>query len=494
VSLPRDTLVIMAAGAVVPLGFAPFEWRFVPVVALAVLALVLEGAGPKRAAFRSFVFGVGMFGVGVSWIYNSLHDYGSASVAVAGLFAAGMVVVNALCLTVLGYAYARWFGRISAGVRLTVFAALWTLIEWLRSWLFTGFPWLFLGYSQVDTPLGGYAPVGGVLLASFLGVAVASAAVWAMLGSARFRLAGIAGIVAVLVVGWMLGRVDWTAPAGKPVSVALVQGAIPQDRKMGPDRVSISLERYTALSRDYWDHDLVIWPETAIPARAFRVESFLENMEQRLERRDTKLLTGIFMQDFERDRYYNSLLALGGGSRQVYHKQRLVPFGEYMPMRGLLEFVNRFIDIPMSDIASGPVMPPVELAGYPAALGICYESAYPGVYRRQLPGAAFMVNVSNDAWFGDSLAPHQHLEIARIRALEAGRYMLRATNDGISAVIAPDGRVTRRGRQFAAEVISAEAIPYAGATPFVRWGHGPVIGLCALIVAAGVYTGRRGRA
>ena len=292
----------------------------------------------------------------------------------------------------------------------------------------------------------------------------------------------LAIIVLLLFTGYGLTRINWTQKAGEPITVALVQGAIPQDIKMRPDSLASSLQRYVELTQDYLDRDLIIWPETAIHARSFRVEPFLEQMEAQLIDSGAELLTGIFVHDLQNQRYYNSLIKLGDRRRATYSKQRLVPFGEYMPFRGLLEFAKVYIDIPMSDISAAISASIIELAGHRSALGICYESAYQQVYRKQLPESAFMVNVSNDAWFGDSLAPHQHLEIARMRALEAARYLLRSTNTGISAVIDSSATVLVRSRQFKPEVVSATIWPLSGETWFVKFGNWPVLLVCSLIL------------
>ena len=462
-----------------PLGFAPYEWRLIPFISLTVLILLLQDQTALRAARRGFLFGLGMFGLGVSWVYNSLYDFGSASVIVAGFIAAILVLIMAGYVAMAAFVTRRWFAKSSAPELLLVFPALWVLIEWLRGWLFTGFPWLLLGYSQVDTWLAAYAPVGGALLVSFIVCVVASALAFILMASTtQRRMLGAAIIIASLLAGYLLKNINWVRPAGEPVSVALIQAAIPQNIKMQPGSLGSSLQRYVGLTESYLDRDLVVWPETAIHARSFRVKNFLDQFESQLTANETELLTGIFVHDFELNRYYNSLIKLGDGSRATYHKQRLVPFGEYMPFRSILEFARKYINIPMSDIAAADDVSPMTLVGHQAALGICYESAYPDVYRRQLPESAFMINVSNDAWFGDSLAPHQHLEIARMRALEAARYLLRATNSGISAIIDQDAKVILQSKQFTEDVLVSSIIPLKGETWFVKLGNWPVLVLC----------------
>jgi apolipoprotein N-acyltransferase len=490
---PLGDALALLAGLIMPLGFAPFEWRFVPFMSLALLLVLLGVPSPRRAFFRGCLFGLGMFGLGVSWVYNSLHDFGGAAMPVAAAIAAGLVILNAAYIGLFGYLMRRWSPAVPDVYRnLLLFPAAWVFIEWLRSWLFTGFPWLLVGYSQVDTWLGGYAPVGGALTVSLMTAAVAGAAVTLIGGKAGVhRLAAAGVLLLVMVLGALLGMVRWTGPLGDPIRVALVQGNIPQDEKMKPENLALNLSHYYQLTRPHYDSsDLIIWPETAIPTFRHRVGDFLQALNLELEEHGTDLLTGVFVLDFDSRRYYNSVFKVGD-ERSVYYKRHLVPFGEYMPLRGLLEFLNNFIRIPMSDIAAGEGFRSLHLAGYEAAASICYESAYPDVFRNQLPGAAFLINVSNDAWFGDSLAPHQHLEIARMRALETGRYLLRATNTGISAIIDPQGRITARSPQFEVDVLTGQIQPMQGYTPFVRCGRTPLAVVLALILAAGERSRRR---
>jgi apolipoprotein N-acyltransferase len=478
-------------GLLMPLAFAPFEWRWIAVLSLAGLLLLLRDVAPSRAALRVFIWGLGAFGLGVSWVYNSLHDFGSASMAVSALITAALVMacsaVHAGCLLL----YARWRGPLLAFNSLLLFPAAWTAAEWLRSWILTGFPWLLLGYSQVDTALSGYARLVGALGIGFAVAVLAGAVAVLLLGSARARARAVAVCVALAIplAGTLLGRLQWVEPNGGRLKVALIQGNIPQELKMQPEKLGYNIARYRELSQPHYDRDLILWPETAVPSFKHRVEGALQPFYLELNERGVELITGIFVYDFESELYYNSLYKLG--TDEVYSKQHLVPFGEYMPLRWLLEFMNRFIDIPMSDIAPLDNVGLMPVAGHTAGLSICYESAYAGIFRAQLPRAEFFVNASNDAWFGDSLAPHQHLEIARMRALEAGRYLLRATNNGISAIIGPDGRIRQRSRQFVDASIRGEIETLGGTTPYAAAGDWPVLLLIGSILLFAFARGRR---
>ena len=284
-----------------------------------------------------------------------------------------------------------------------------------------------------------------------------------------------------------LQQVGWTRPAGEPVRVSLLQGSIPQAQKWRRAMRVPSLNLYLEMTAAAADSRLVIWPETAVPAFASEVEdSLLVPLDAALREQGRDVLLGIVDGDPEGD-YFNAMLSLGASGRDHYHKRHLVPFGEYLPFDRWTRPILDFIEIPMSDFkAGGDGRPLVTLAGHPAGIDICYEDAYGAEIIRALPEAAFLVNASNDAWFGDSLAPHQHLEIARMRALETQRFLLRATNTGVSAIIDPQGRLLDVTRQFQKATLTGDIHPLSGATPFVRWGNAGVVVLAVLMLLIGV--------
>jgi apolipoprotein N-acyltransferase len=317
-------------------------------------------------------------------------------------------------------------------------------------------------------------------------------------GSARW-LAGL-GLGVMFAASFLLGRVDWTLPAGEPLQVSIVQGNIDQAQKWVPDQRDPTLETYLSLSRREWlDPDwqpaLIIWPETAIPAFYHEVsETFLPELERELQQAGVSLVTGIPVLERSDWQYYNALMSLGG-DRAFYYKQHLVPFGEYLPLRNLLGTLLQVMPLPVADFSAGtPGQVPLRAAGYPVGSSICYEVIFGRAIAAALPEAAWLVNVSNDGWFGDSPAPHQHLEMARMRALETGRYLLRATNTGVSALIDPRGQLLARSPQFEPAVVRGTIRPYAGATPYVRFGDYPVILLVVGILLVMWLTRHRARA
>ncbi len=478
----RGDAAALTAGAVLPLAFAPFNFFPLAVLALALLFYLWRGVTPGRAAWRGGLFGLGQFGVGVNWVYISIHNFGHAPVALAAALTLAFIAFLALYPALLGALTVRLFSVHDEWRSLVVWPAGWALLEWLRGWFLTGFPWLALGYSQTDSPLSGYAPVLGVFGVSWL-VAVAAGALTLLP-----RTRAVLVLLAIVGGGWALQRVNWTYPEGTARQVALLQGNISQAVKWEADQREPTLELYRDLTRANWNHDLIIWPETAVPIFYHQVaENFIAGMQKEAHRKGVDLLLGIPVLDLSSDRYYNAMMSLGA-QQGFYRKRHLVPFGEYLPWRPVLGWLLDYLHIPMSDFSAGAWRQPLlRAAGYPVSISICYEDAFGEEVIGDLPRAAYLVNVSNDAWFGDSLAPHQHLQIARLRALETGRYMLRATNTGISAIIGPKGELLARSPQFRVYVLSGAMQPMSGSTPYVRWGNWAVVSLLALLIGAAIW-------
>ena len=492
------TLAALVAGAAWPLAFSPFDLFPLAILSLAVLFFLWRDAGAWSAFRRGYLFGLGMFGFGVSWVYISMHDYGGMdpplSAAITALLVATVALFPALAgligTAVAGHAVPRGQARLAW---VLVFPAAWSLLEWVRGWFLTGFPWLNLGYSQIDAPLAGYAPLLGVYGVSLL-AALSAALLLAMVrGADRFRRIGLVSLLALWVGGAVLGLVDWTRSAGEPLRVSLVQGNVPQDLKWHPGMRDVTVELYMRLTREHWDSDLVIWPETAIPMYYAEARPYLEVLAEEAAEQDTALIVGLVYLDQETRLYYNSMINVADDT-QVYHKHHLVPFTEYLPFKPLL---GRFIDtfaIPMSDFSAGePVQTPMAVNGQRIGMSICYENAFGEEIIRTVPDTTLLVNVSNDAWFGDSLAPHQHLQIARMRSLETGRYMARGTNTGVTAFIDAKGKLVSVAPQFVPYVLEGAVEPRTGETVYVRIGNWGFLVLAFGLLLAGWAMAKRPR-
>ena len=483
-------------GAFTVLAYAPFHFYFVPLLTLGWLFYLWQHAGSRRAAsLIGFAFGLGLFGVGVSWVYVSMHDFGMLPLPIAGLATLLFCAFFALYPTVIGYAQA-WFKGAAPARLLLLLPASFALIEWVRGWLFTGFPWLSVGYSQVpSSPLAGYAPVLGVYGVSLL--LALSAGLCALIYQTwrdHRRRAGFA--FAALLILWGAGAglktIAWTQPFGTPVTVSLLQGNIEQDMKWREDRLMSTLVTYRDLVLSS-PSQLVILPETALPLFYDQVApAYLETLARSVRDKGGDLILGLPERDFERGAYYNSVLSLGTAPSQFYRKQHLVPFGEFVPLKPVFGWFIDMMQIPLTDFARGsPLQRPLAVAGQKVAMNICYEDVFGEEIIRQLPEATLLANVSNDAWFGDSIAPRQHLQISQMRALETGRYMLRATNTGMTAIVDEKGRIIAQAPAFRATALHGTAQGMIGSTPYVRWGNGLFLALAALAGMAALVISRR---
>lgn len=464
-------------GAASVFGFAPFYLFPIPVLALAGLFHLLQDQGPKRIGWIGYAFGLGWFLAGVSWVYVSMHDVGGmpASVAVLAvlLFAAFLALFPALALVLAA--------RLTRGLPLPwllLAPALWALLEWVRGWIFTGFPWQTAGFSQApSSPLAGFAPVLGVYGITWLTVFSAAAL-------ATWRIRPVSVAVVLWLAGWGLSQMQWTWPESSPVSVALLQGNIAQEMKFRPEKLQATLDTYRNLVMDSHAR-LVVLPETALPIFLDDVPmDYLLALAGHANGQGGGLLLGVPEME-DRDHYYNSVAALGGDKPQVYRKAHLVPFGEFVPW-GFRWFVD-LMHIPLGDFSRGrPGQPPMAVAGQRVAVNICYEDVFGEELIHALPAATLMANLSNDAWFGDSFAPWQHLQISQMRALETGRWWLRANNTGITAILDEKGRVVDKLAPFTTGALTGQAQGMAGLTPYARWGNAAFLVLVGMVVLVGI--------
>jgi len=468
------------AGAATVLGFSPFDFLPALLAGFALLVHAWSRAPNARTAFlQGFWFGLGLFLAGVSWVYVSMHRFGGMPAPLAAFATLGFCAFLALFPAFAGALQARLPARPGLRAALTI-PAVWTLVEWLRGWILTGFPWLSAGYAAIDSPLAGYAPLAGSYALSLATVAAAGL-LWCI-ATAHGRWIAAAAFAALGALGAGLKSIAWSEPAGAPLSASLLQGNIAQDLKFDPARYARTLETYARLAEASRAR-LVVLPETAAPRFLDEIDpQFLRRLENVGRRNGGDVLLGVPLRTGPR-RYFNSVISLGASLPQAYHKNHLVPFGEFIPPG--FAWINSLLAFPLSDFSRGDDrQAPLAVAGERVAVNVCYEDAFGAEIARQLPEATLLVNASNVAWFGDSLAPRQHLQIARMRTLETGRMLLAATNSGVTAAIGTDGRVIAELPQFVEGKLEVRVQGFTGRTPYVRFGDWLALGACVLALAA----------
>ena len=481
----RGPWLAAPAGASLALAFAPTGLVPLAFLCPAVLFVLWHGAAPRRAAWLGFLFTGGTFLAGTYWLYHSIHLVGGAPLWIAALLMLGLVAIMGSYSAALGWAVARWGPATGPRRWLLALPAGWVLVEWFRGWFLSGFPWLALGYTQLDTPLAGWAPLAGVYGTSLAVALVSGALATLLLGSRRERWLAVAVTAAVALAGAGLSRVEWTEARGTRVPVALVQGAVPQSIKWEPGQRERTLSLYAELTAPHLGAGIVVWPEAALPALEQDLRDYLGALHRAARARGSDVVMGLLRREPATGAYYNAMAAFGA-TEQWYYKRRLVPFGEFFPVPAAVREWLRLMNLPYSDFEPGPRdQQPLAAGGERLAPTICYEDAYAAEQLALVRESSLLVNVTNDAWFGDSTAPHQHLDISRMRSLETGRPMLRATNDGVTALIGHDGALLGTLPQFRPGVLTGVVEPRQGLTPYTRTGNGPVLALLALALAAG---------
>ena len=484
-------ILVSLVGASMVCAFAPSSYWWLTFICPAVLYSSISNQTVRTASLLDFLFGLFFFGFGVPWTFNSIHEFGHAPLFLSAVLAGLLVIILSLfpaCVAgLMVYLQPQKHFELYSAI---TFACLWVVFEWIRGWIFTGFPWLLVGHVHHTGPLQGVLPVFGSYGASWVTILLGSFLSIVLFAKVKQKIIASIAISVIAISLYVANQITWTSAEDEALEVALVQGNISQEMKWDRSKHSFIMEKYLEMSKRHFDADIIVWPETAIPTYYSLVkDSFIQKVGQTAFENNLDYLIGVFTYDSEENRVYNSVMTLGS-ELGFYQKQHLVPFGEYLPFRGIFTFLDRYIDLPMADISSGEGRPLVRLKGHPVGASICYEAVYGNEVIQAMPEAKFLVNVSNDAWFGDSLAPHQHLEITRSRAVETGRFMLRATNTGISAVIDPKGRILNKSVQFEDDVVRATISPYNGVTPYARWGNwGIICIICSFL--AGILILRR---
>jgi apolipoprotein N-acyltransferase len=490
----RDCAVALVAGAALNCAFAPLNLWPLAYLCPAILMWLWEGSTPRHAAWTGLFFNVGTFALGTWWMYIGVHVFSGAPVWMALGLVVGLTGIMALYHAALGYLTIRWLPASGAWRWLVGLPGLWLVIEWLRGWFCSGFPWLSLGYTQTDTWLSGFAPVVGVYGISGLLLVGAGALMALLRGKGAIRVTAAIVLLAPWPVGWLLQRVNWTRPSGPPISVAVLQGDVPEDLKWQADNVEPTRTLYTRLNEQVLGASLIVWPEAAIPQLANEVTAYLKQLYSRAGQHGSDIVMGILRAD-DNDDYHNSILVLPrDGEPSFYDKHHLVPFAEFFPVPPFIRSWLRLMNLPYSDFTPGSSeQPSVAAAGTRLALGICYEDAYGSYDLVAVRTSGLLVNVTNDAWFGHSWARFQHFQLGRMRALEAQRPLIRAANDGISAIVGPRGEILAQAQPFTPTVLKGTVQPRTGLSPFIRVGNWPIVVLGLVGVGAGAGIKRRHR-
>jgi apolipoprotein N-acyltransferase len=478
-------------GGLLALAFAPLALYPLAILCPALLLLLWLNCSARRAFFIGLFFGIGFFSVGVSWVFVSIHVFGHTSILLS-LFITGLfILILALFPALQGYFLNRFFPDSTHIKHYLIFPSVWTLSEWVRSWIFTGFPWLLLSTSQVNSPLAGYVPLVGGLGLTFL-VTFSSALLLGLISEkGKYFLFPLLALITLWILGYGLHFIHWTRTIGKPIQVSLIQANIPQQIKWDPHYIQTSLTNYSQLTQAHWQSRLIIWPEAAIPLLQQNALPFLNQLDRQAKQRGTTIITGIpIQQGFQ---YYNGMIAVGIDHAH-YYKQRLVIFGEYLPWwiawaQGLLNL----LDIPMSSFSPGPPnQPPFKVAGLNLATFICYEIAYPSLVRTAFPNAQLLLTINDDAWFGHSFALAQHLQIGQFQALATGRYLLFLSNTGMTAIVTPQGNIQAQLPSFKVSTLTGSVYALSGTTPWVKLGDCPsILFLVGLIILCYAYSRNR---
>ena len=473
--ISKQPVVAFFLGLSLILAFAPFSFYPLAIlVPMGLLACIINQT-PKQALRTGFAFGVGFFSAGTYWLFISLHQVGQVPALLSLGILGSLVAVLASFPALTCYLTNRWYADYPATQVMLAFPALWVASEWLRSWVGDGFPWLFLGYSQTVSPLRGFAPLLSVYGVSLVTLMMSGLLFYAVLQFRRNK--GWAGLSSLLVVmtflvsGMLLSHFSWTKPNHKPLTVSLIQGDIPQTLKWSPDSLRLSFDRYLQLSAPWWGKsDLIIWPEAAIPLPLQIAHQFINDMDVAAKNSHTHLVLGIPVQNPNGAGFYNAMVELGS-NKAIYQKRRLVPFGEYVPLAGIASHVLDFLKVPLPEMQSGrEKQAPFMVGDLKINPSICFEIAFPELITMRDKQTGLLLSITNDAWFGHSIAQALHLQMAAMRAIELGRPLLLTSNDGLTAIINAHGDVTALAPAYIPTVLHGTVQPMIGTTPWMKHG------------------------
>lgn len=475
------TFLAIIAGAILVLAFPPFNWFPISFISPVILLAIWLRSRPLQSLWQGWIFGVSFFGIGTSWVYISVHSFSNSNTPLAVLITVLFIFALSLFPAIQGFFFSLFRKKFSISISLFIFPSWWIICEWLRSELFTGFPWLFLGYSQMNSPLRGFGPIFGVYGIS-LAVAFISSCLYLLFFHKKIfmKILSVILIILLFISGGVLSMLRWTHPQKRSLKVSLVQGNISQWQKWDVDQLLSILQIYRFATEKHWNTDIIVWPEAAIPVYPQQVSSFLKNLDEEAKQYKTALIIGIPIYQEKTKTAFNGLIVIGEG-KGFYLKRHLVLFGEYTPP--FFSAIMKYFDIPLSNLSPGPQHQLQLLAkNISFAPFICYEISYSLEVLANISEKKFIVVVSDDSWFSGSIALAQQLQIAQMRALETGRYVLYTTNTGITAIINPQGKIQQSAPKDRQIVLSGKIYPVTGTTPLVKWNYYPVAGIIILFL------------
>ncbi len=486
-------LIAIISGVLGVYAFSPFDYWGLAYISFIGLLYVVKTLKKSTALLGSFLWSMAFFCFGVNWLNVSIHQFGGASLGLSYLLVGLLSAYLALYPMLFTYIVKRFQVQSAA-----IFAVIWTFTEFLRGWIFTGFPWLQFGYTQIDGPFSGIAPIFGVTGLTFFVVwasAVIFNAVFALFRAKNMKLM-LTNLLLLAVVGGLSvysSRIDFVKSVDdKAISITLVQGNIEQNLKWDPAYFYSTLEIYQKLiAENLGKTDLIILPESALPTLENAIVPFFETLDRSARETKTEIMVGTVYQDDKSGKLLNSIVTAGNpdfpyqlDTVNRYAKHHLVPFGEYVPLENLLRPLNSVFNLPMSAFQSGEAIQPSLLAKHRAfSPAICYEIIFGEQVRENLKkDSDYLLTISNDAWFGDSIGPWQHLQMARMRALELGKPLVRATNTGITVFIGEKGQILKQAPQFVETTLTHKIAPTEGKTPYSVLGNLPLYGLMLLFL------------
>lgn len=484
--LPLALLIALLAGLGFSLALAPHYLYPLAIISPMVLYALLVGEENSRRAFwLGEFYGFGTWLVGAFWLYTSIHQYGGIADWLAMAMIVAMAIVMGLFHAVMSWLFVRYMGR-----QPLAFAGLWVVQEWCKTWLLTGFPWLFVGYAFTEVSwLNGLAPIAGVFGLSFLAVLFGAATIELFRQRGGYMAIAATLTALTVIISWQ--TIDWTKKTGDNLSVSLVQGNIPQDLKWLTEYRLEGLNIYTQLSESELGRDLLIWPEAAITFFQDDAELFLNGFSDTAKQAGTTWITGIPYRDGASGKMYNGVMSFDEQTG-IYRKQNLVPFGEYIPFQGMLNLLPNMLNLPDSFSKGSDNQAALMVKNQQMGVAICYEVAYPATTRNNAKNSDFLLTVSNDAWFGTSAGPMQHLQMVQMRSLETGRWFVRATNNGVTAIIDHHGKVVSSVPQFERTVLRGEVESRTGNTPYMILGSLPILILSILLIGLSLLVKLRG--